>query len=138
MRGVIDFLVRQIESDDLVTAGGDADMKLAPGPAGRRSKSNSWSMPEDMLLFGAGADADDGGDVRQLEFARPAMFARVFDHREAIARRPPAQLADEIQGDEVVDEVHDGGARRITDGAERVVTVWQIFAEDRRLRPDRS
>ena len=33
MRCVIDFLVRQIESDDLVTVGVDADMKLAPGRA---------------------------------------------------------------------------------------------------------
>ena len=29
----MDFLVGQIESDDFVTAGVDADMKLAPGPA---------------------------------------------------------------------------------------------------------
>ena len=35
MRCVIDFLVRQIESDDLVTVGVDADMKLAPGSAFR-------------------------------------------------------------------------------------------------------
>jgi hypothetical protein len=33
MRGVMDFLVGQIESDDFVTAGVDADMKLAPGRA---------------------------------------------------------------------------------------------------------
>ena len=35
MRCVIDFLVRQIESDDLVTVRVDADTKLAPGSAFR-------------------------------------------------------------------------------------------------------
>jgi hypothetical protein len=35
MRCVIDFLVRQIESGDLVTVSVDADMKLAPGSAFR-------------------------------------------------------------------------------------------------------
>ena len=35
VRGVIDFLVRQIESDDLITVGVDADTKLTPGSAFR-------------------------------------------------------------------------------------------------------
>ena len=37
MRGVIDFFVRQIESDDLTIVGVDADMKFAPGSALRGS-----------------------------------------------------------------------------------------------------
>jgi hypothetical protein len=62
-------------------------------------------------LFGS-AVANRGSSRRRRAAARatdapPARFARVFDHREMIAERPQARLADEIQAD----EVRDGGSR---------------------------
>jgi hypothetical protein len=33
MRGVVNLPIRQVKSDDFITVGVDADMKLAPGPA---------------------------------------------------------------------------------------------------------
>jgi hypothetical protein len=61
MRGVVDFPVGHIESGDFVLAGGDADMKLAPGPAfrspvffekpfARSSKLQSPAADDQMLL----------------------------------------------------------------------------------------